>query len=136
MKQLLGRQLRESWLEAVDKLEPVAEHEEEKEGSQDIKSEAEAETKDEAVNGTKETTTANGSETTDEQRKELLVQWLFDILYLRCCLDSSSSSADDFKKLENAIHGHTGLDKAAVERMTKASQDYWKRTSLLFGLFR
>jgi hypothetical protein len=136
LKQLLGRQLREGWLEAADKLEPMVKPEEEKEGLENTKSEGEAETKDEQVNSTEEATIAIGSEATDEQRKELLVQWLFDVMYLRCCLKSSSSSANDLKDLEDAIHGQTGLDKAALERVSKASQDHWKRTSLLFGLFK
>lgn len=136
LKQLLSRRLRESWLEAVDQLERVAKQEKEN-GELDVaKSEGEETAKDEEVNGTKEAAIATGAEVTDERWKELMVQWHFDVLYLRCYLASSSSSADDFKKLEEAIHGHTALDKAAVERMSKASQDYWKRTSLLFGLFK
>jgi hypothetical protein len=133
MKQHLGKQLREGWFGAVEGLVSDSKEKE----KEDAKSEDEEESKegdeakDEETVGAKDVLTSSGP--TAEERKDLLVQWLFDILYLRCCL-TPSSSADELKRLEEAVHKHTGLDKSAVDRMTKASQEYWKRTSLLFGL--
>ncbi|KAK3375363.1 hypothetical protein B0H63DRAFT_277308 [Podospora didyma] len=70
-------------------------------------------------------------------RQELFVQWFFDLCYLRFFLAASSVTGDlgEFKDLEKTIYQKTGLEGAtARERMLKTSQEYWKRTSLLFGL--
>ncbi|EGS20721.1 uncharacterized protein CTHT_0025570 [Thermochaetoides thermophila DSM 1495] len=70
--------------------------------------------------------------TSIEVHHDLLVQWLLDIHYLRLFLGPSEEL---FKELEDAVWKKTALDKTAIEtRLAKTSQDYHKRTTLLFGL--
>lgn len=67
-------------------------------------------------------------------RRDLLVQWLFDIAVLKLSI-STAQTSDEFKKLEEAVWEKTDLEgTSAQQRLGKASQEYWKRTSLLFGL--
>lgn len=67
-------------------------------------------------------------------RKDLLIQWLFDIAMLRRPI-SSSDAVDDLKELEETIWKKTELeDPSARQRLNRASQEYWNRSSLLFGL--
>ncbi|CAK7565387.1 MAG: hypothetical protein SEPTF4163_003303 [Sporothrix epigloea] len=83
---------------------------------------------------------------TQDQRTDLMRQWLFDIAWLRCSLDASEASATykDLAKLEDAVYQRLGLaadqdasndsSRTPRERVAKAAQEHWKRTSLLFGL--
>lgn len=67
-------------------------------------------------------------------RKDLLIQWLLDVALLRCPL-SSSDASDELKQLEEAIWKETKLEDTSVrQRLSKSSQEYWKRSALLFGL--
>jgi conserved oligomeric Golgi complex subunit 1 len=67
---------------------------------------------------------------TAQQRRDLLIQWLFDISLLNACFEP-----EEFKRLEETIYEKAGLENAASrERIIKASRDYWDKTSLLFGL--
>lgn len=93
-----------------------------------------------AQNGeSEETTQQDERKKTDEAaaeklRKDLLVQWLFDVALLRCSI-SSLDTADELKELEETFWKKTELgDTSARQRLNKASQEYWKRSSLLFGL--
>lgn len=71
----------------------------------------------------------------ERSRKDLLTQWLFDIAVLRCSISGSPEAADELKALEEAVWEEAGLEGTpARQRLHKASQDYWKRSSLLFGL--
>ncbi|KAK0709150.1 hypothetical protein B0T26DRAFT_652984 [Lasiosphaeria miniovina] len=91
--------------------------------------------------------TGDGNAALLARRQDLFVQWLFDLCYLGLFLGSSPSASasastgggNEFKDLESTVMQGTGLAGgaevvAARERLAKASQDYWKRTSLLFGL--
>ncbi|OLN87934.1 hypothetical protein CCHL11_00551 [Colletotrichum chlorophyti] len=71
-----------------------------------------------------------------QQRRDLLIQWLFDISLLQRYLESpADGEKDEFQSLEDEIYAHTGLEGAeARQRILKSSQDYHKKTSLLFGL--
>ncbi|KLU81497.1 hypothetical protein MAPG_00585 [Magnaporthiopsis poae ATCC 64411] len=72
-----------------------------------------------------------------ETRRDLLVQWVFDISLLRCSIGSPpDSSKDELEDLEEAVYQQSGLESSAAarQRLTRSAQDYWKRTSLLFGL--
>ncbi|KAK0630772.1 hypothetical protein B0T17DRAFT_590185 [Bombardia bombarda] len=90
--------------------------------------------------GEKETTDSSGAqedETRLQQRRDLFIQWLFDISYLGFFLGSSLSQSDkdSYKDLEDTVYRETKLENtAARERIVKTSQEYWKRTGLLFGL--
>lgn len=67
----------------------------------------------------------------NQQRRDLFVQWLFDIIYLGIFLDGSKG---DFNAVANTVFQHSGLDPGAKGRLVKAAQEYYKRTQLLFGL--
>ncbi|KAK3692618.1 hypothetical protein B0T22DRAFT_19825 [Podospora appendiculata] len=136
LRRHLRQRLSELWREAVGSLSNDALVGEEEKGEPDDdeadEAEAEAETKqkpDEEANDEKAKQL--------DQRRDLLVQWLFDISYLGLFMRSPAgpSEGDELKDLEDAVYQQTGLDSAAArERLAKTSQEYWKRTSLLFGL--
>ena len=67
-----------------------------------------------------------------EKRKVLRVQRLFDAWYLSSALDSKAQHAlkDVLANLQKAAD----VDEAAKQRLSKSAEEYWKRTSLLFGL--
>ncbi|GKT95612.1 sphingolipid c9-methyltransferase [Colletotrichum tofieldiae] len=71
-----------------------------------------------------------------QQRRDLLIQWLFDVCLLRFYLDTApDSTSNELKSLEDKVYGSTGLNSdEARQRIIKTSQDYHKKTSLLFGL--
>jgi hypothetical protein len=97
--------------------------EESKEGSSD---------NDEATTTEEKTDGTSG----DDTKKDLFIQWTFDVLYLRSCTTSTASKdvSDSLLKAEDALWKQSGLEKAARERMAKSAKDYWQRTNLLFGL--
>lgn len=72
----------------------------------------------------------------DRLRKDVLIQWLFDIAMLRCPVGSNSQSADELlKALEEAVWEQSEIEEASArQRLNKAAQEYWKRSCLLFGL--
>ncbi|KAI0013605.1 hypothetical protein F4779DRAFT_613335 [Xylariaceae sp. FL0662B] len=68
-------------------------------------------------------------------KQDVLIQWLFDIHLLQHCLSIDSASNETLQMLAGEILKRTGLESDDVKnRLTKASEEYWKRTSLLFGL--
>ncbi|KAK1637350.1 hypothetical protein BDP81DRAFT_427295 [Colletotrichum phormii] len=71
-----------------------------------------------------------------QQRRDLLIQWLYDVSFLRCYLDAPTASQNnELASLEDTIFEHTGLEgDGARQRIGKSSQEYHKKTSLLFGL--
>lgn len=128
LKQHLSSQLAEAWVEALSALNKNAEEADEaaipeKEEDGDEAKEGEA-----AEEGAGETTEA------DRAQRDLLVQWLLDIYYVRLFIAPLQSSQECFTKLEEDLIQRTGLDSPAKERLAKASRDYFKRTGLLFGL--
>ncbi|KZL67460.1 sphingolipid c9-methyltransferase [Colletotrichum incanum] len=88
----------------------------------------------------KEEDTPNPTEKVDDnlaqQRRDLTIQWLFDVSLLRLYLDTPpDSTSNELKSLEDKVYNSTGLDSdEARQRIIKSSQDYHKKTSLLFGL--
>ncbi|KAL8336283.1 hypothetical protein RB601_000211 [Gaeumannomyces tritici] len=72
-----------------------------------------------------------------ESRRDLLVQWTFDIALLRCSMGAppDPSSQDELEQLEEDVYQRSGLESgAARQRLARSAQEYWKRTNLLFGL--
>ncbi|KAK9779576.1 hypothetical protein AB5N19_12736 [Seiridium cardinale] len=67
-------------------------------------------------------------------KQDLLVQWLYDILLLQIGLSTTAGSNENLTKLAEEVFERTGLSSEAKEQMAKSSHEYWKRTSLLFGL--
>ncbi|KAJ4423938.1 hypothetical protein N0V82_001366 [Gnomoniopsis sp. IMI 355080] len=71
---------------------------------------------------------------TERLRKDLLIQWVFDISTLRCPM-SSPDGSDELTKLEETIWKETKLEDVSVrQRLNRSAQEYWKRSALLFGL--
>ncbi|KAL0931057.1 sphingolipid c9-methyltransferase [Colletotrichum truncatum] len=117
----------------TDKESKVDEQKDGEDKEEDKTEEAEKKPKEDEA-----TTSAAVSEMDDvaQQRRDLFIQWLFDISLLGCYLDASSETkGDEFKDLKEKIYERTGLDSSeARQRITKSSQEYHKKTSLLFGL--
>lgn len=68
-------------------------------------------------------------------QRDLLVQWLFDIAILRCAIGKPGAATDELEELEESICKKADMEAAtARQRLNKASQEYWKRSSLLFGI--
>lgn len=70
---------------------------------------------------------------------ELLTQWAYDIRYLEQCLHyvdskAGNSSGEELAKLAEEVAVLAGLGQDEQNKLGKASQEYWKRSSLLFGL--
>ncbi|KAI0429192.1 hypothetical protein F5Y09DRAFT_311017 [Xylaria sp. FL1042] len=77
----------------------------------------------------------NAAQKTSERSKDVFVQWLFDVNLLQHYLSIGNNDSDKaMKDLASEVLEKTGLDSQAERRLAKASQEYWKRTSLLFGL--
>lgn len=159
LKQHLGKQLSEKWLQALDAhlAEPEPEVKEDVKDSKPVENgkdtPAQEGEKDEpsVAKDAEDVENKDGKEIEKDedkaesdaaaaaaaiQRKDLVVQWLFDISMLRCCVGPAPGAAcDELKDLEEAVWEKTALeDTAARQRITKTSQEYWKRSSLLFGL--
>lgn len=92
--------------------------EKESEGSKDAEAEAEPRNK----------STADSN----DRNKLLRIQRLFDASYLSSALDPKTQHA--LKDLLSTLQEAAGMDEAARQRVAKSSEDYWKRTGLLFGL--
>ncbi|KAI2642582.1 hypothetical protein GGS21DRAFT_179567 [Xylaria nigripes] len=71
-----------------------------------------------------------------ERSKDVFIQWLADVDLLQRYLDIGNVDDSDkvMSGLASEISEKTGLDDEAKHRLAKASDEYWKRTSLLFGL--
>jgi conserved oligomeric Golgi complex subunit 1 len=68
-------------------------------------------------------------------RKDVLIQSLFDILLLQSSFNLPNLAADDeLQKLGGTLEEQIDLEAASRKRLQQAAKDYWKRTSLLFGL--
>jgi hypothetical protein len=67
-----------------------------------------------------------------EHNKHLRIQRSFDALYLSSAF--CSTSPDDLADVLCTLKEAAGVDAAAEQRMRKSANEYWKRTSLLFGL--
>lgn len=135
LKKEVNKSLRASWwgrVEALKDESPVVTATE-KEVEKEVDGDAAATSGAEEVNGTEDGADTPDSKARSAEHKDLLIQWLFDISYLRCGLDTPSTP-EGLKTLEDMVFQRTELDVQARQRITKTAQDYWKRTSMLFGL--
>lgn len=114
--------------------------EEEKEEDEDEEDEDEDKDEDNEVVGkdTLPDSVATSSEPsfTPKEKADLLTQWLFDLALLRRSIGDATDDSDvRFKKLEDKLYERSKLeDPAARHRIAKLSNDFWQRSSLLFGL--
>jgi hypothetical protein len=67
--------------------------------------------------------------------KDMMIQTLFNTIVLRLCLTipAASNSADKLVELEKSLKEQADLEPSSNERLLKAAQEYYKRTSLLLG---
>ncbi|KAF4503901.1 hypothetical protein G6O67_008837 [Ophiocordyceps sinensis] len=77
-----------------------------------------------------------GAGLTTSRMRDIAVQWHFDVSFLLCCVGNMSGSAsEDLQAIEQTTLKRSGLDDGpSSQRVAKVAQDYWRRTSLLFGL--
>ncbi|KAK4196521.1 hypothetical protein QBC40DRAFT_6964 [Triangularia verruculosa] len=141
LKKALRKQLAEVWLETVSKLSEVPESDAKTEVEETSKPDAEMASQSDTEEGSKSDTEGKEPEEETpetqakpdiEQHRDLLVQWLYDIHYLSAFIGTD----DSFTSLSETILSKTDLENSttAKQRLVKASQDYFKRTGLLFGL--
>ncbi|KAK4123062.1 hypothetical protein N657DRAFT_619593 [Parathielavia appendiculata] len=116
LKRHLQIQISDAWLEVLGALSSA--------GTREGEHTEDTETEEGAAEQGNERSAAN------LWQRDLLVQWLLDIYYLRWFLGSD----DSLKDLEEVVYQRSCLDATGKERLAKVSQHYFKRTSLLFGL--
>ena len=76
----------------------------------------------------------NGVEVT-EKSEDIMIQALFDILVLDNSLEVAITTTEDqLKALEYLVERRIDLESGTRRRLQQAAKEYWKRTSLLFGL--
>lgn len=68
------------------------------------------------------------------KQKEALIQKLFDILVLREALQTKSGIEDGLQAMENAVESRVDMEPILHKRIQQGAKEFWKRTSLLFGL--
>lgn len=70
-----------------------------------------------------------------EKNNEVLIQSLFDTLVLRNAFEGSEVSSDEeLVGLSKLIESRIELEPGSKKRLDASAREYWKRTSLLFGL--
>jgi hypothetical protein len=139
LKKEVNRSLYDLWLARIEALkgQVSVEQDIEKEDGQGTDGDAAATPGTEEVNDFEDAAGIKADKSNPERNKDVLIQWLFDITYLRCGLSLSHSNREapeGLKELEDLVFGRAELDSHARQRITKTAQEYWKRTSLLFGL--
>ncbi|WEW61523.1 hypothetical protein PRK78_007013 [Emydomyces testavorans] len=88
--------------------------------------------------------TTNGEHRVEDMEKDAesgatadhKTQLLFDILYLGCALTTAEGSniEDQLKPLIDTLESDLKFVEQHMDTLRKRSQEYWKRTHLLFGL--
>lgn len=89
------------------------------------------------VNGhTEDASESVNQGTEDTKSRKLLLQSLFNVLYLCRVMDTRQTVKDDDSLYAYAKRARelAELDDATYERLQKNAGEYWKRTYLLFGL--
>ncbi|KAK5664075.1 hypothetical protein OQA88_289 [Cercophora sp. LCS_1] len=128
LKKHLREQVCQIWKEAVEKADTAIKEQ------YTAQSESEAEDEESEDAGSKNPSA--GGDTLAQQRRDLFTQWLFDIFYLEFFLESSPpNTKGEFDNIKAIIRKGASLGGAtAEEKLAKTSREYFKRTSLLFGL--
>lgn len=67
-------------------------------------------------------------------RREILTQSLFDILVLHNFLDTGKDADNALQEVGNSVEKLIELDPSSRKRLDRGAKEYWRRTSLLFGL--
>jgi hypothetical protein len=69
-----------------------------------------------------------------QKRKDVLIQSLFDIFILQSSLEISPATEDELQALASTVESQVDLEPSVKKRLHNGAREYWKRTSLLFGL--
>ncbi|CAK7202438.1 hypothetical protein SEUCBS139899_005161 [Sporothrix eucalyptigena] len=155
LKRQVAEQLSEQWtkqLETAGYLKETSEATPKTNGTQNADTNGKNDTAEEGDGENGHTSAPDSTTLTEDERRDLLRQWLFDIAWLRCSLSANSTTSasentgetKDMAELEDVVFHRTGLvdeqeangggGKTPRQRVTKTAQEYWKKTSLLFGL--
>jgi hypothetical protein len=93
-----------------------------------------------AVNGDSGTEPADKEESDDKKaskiakQKDALIQNMFDILFLQEALQAKPDAQDGLQTIERSVKSQMDMENASYKRLQQASKEFWKKTSLLFGL--
>ncbi|KAI2468569.1 hypothetical protein F4781DRAFT_443435 [Annulohypoxylon bovei var. microspora] len=68
------------------------------------------------------------------ENNDVYIQWLYDIHLIMQCLGTGVSSEESFNAFVEEVFEKTKLESGVKDKLAKTSQEYWKRTSLLFEL--
>ncbi|KAI1107206.1 hypothetical protein F4804DRAFT_220159 [Jackrogersella minutella] len=134
LKRTFGKQLVEVWRKELDS--EVADAQETNE-TNEIKPSEQADsdpTEEKEDSPESEKALPEVSEKSEDKSKDIYIMWLYDIHLFIQCLGPDVSSEESFKAFVDEIFKKTGLENEANDRLAKISQEYWKRTNLLFGL--
>ncbi|CAG8962267.1 hypothetical protein HYFRA_00005322 [Hymenoscyphus fraxineus] len=74
--------------------------------------------------------------TNPQMEKDILIQALFDTLFLQQAFEVPDSTSDGLTTLSEEIRKEIegGMDASSNKRLSNSAREYWKRTGLLFGL--
>jgi hypothetical protein len=140
LKQHLLSKLASAWntsLETLDEQEPalIAEPTTNEVAAIDNAESEVAETAIEKVGDVEKRTEASVEAVIDPiVRKEVLIQAFFDILVLQNYLDEGNEIGGELQTVGKSVESRILLDASSRRRLERGAKEYWKRTSLLFGL--
>jgi conserved oligomeric Golgi complex subunit 1 len=132
LKHYLRTELGSRWIEVLGTVDVDKSAQANGHSSEDVEETKKSETpKDAQSNGDIDTTQLGLT-----AERDILIQSLFDVLVLQHCLnvDGSEHAGDNLAGLEKTLRTHTNLEDPLTHRLQQTAQEYWKRTSLLFGL--
>lgn len=125
MKEYLHWKLDEIWGQAIRSIGDKAQ---EKEGDSERESDEEEDEQDE---------TMQQSTFKEEKQREVLIQWQFDVAYIRTFTTiqgKAKGGSDALQKIEDLVAAQNGLDESSKNRIAKSAEAFWQRTNVLFGL--
>ncbi|KAI5926424.1 hypothetical protein F4810DRAFT_654329 [Camillea tinctor] len=131
IKRVFGKQLVDTWRKELEAgaIEVEVSEETTTEPAKDDEGEP-----SEATGSDDKVESDQGSPKAMGRSKDVYIQWLYDIHLLQECFSTQGDAKEALGALAKEVLAKTELAEDADQRLTKASQEYWKRTSLLFGL--
>lgn len=125
----------DAWLGAVDLLLTDSSMDDENESQLKEEPNEQVGLKDGKGSKSQSTPCTSAVDEDEQARQGLLVQWLFDIAFLRLCLDYTVEEPSKFLALETRVLQLAGLEGSDRHtRIVKSVQAYWGKTSMLFGI--
>ncbi|KAI0883359.1 uncharacterized protein GGS22DRAFT_195144 [Annulohypoxylon maeteangense] len=132
LKRTFSKQLVEAWREELNS--ETTDVQKTEETSEEKSSEKEDDGPSEAPEAAEDSSKEEPSQEKSERSNDVYIQWLYDIHLIVQCLGTDVSLEESFNTFVEEIFEKTGLENGAKDKLAKASEEYWKRTSLLFGL--